>query len=121
MITDVVQANVGNGFVDVASIAVDTSKKPVLAAGEEFSYPFTVYFKQIEGATYQNIERVSISNLIDRTGQSMAAEAVMSVKATSDALAGERTGCQRYLDRRLDRPLWMGDITCHRWAVDPYG
>ena len=86
MITDVVQADIGNGFVDVASIAVDTSKKPVLAAGEEFSYPFTVYFKPIEGATYQNIERVSISNMVDRTGQSMAAEAVMSVKATSTPL-----------------------------------
>ncbi len=65
----------GSGFEKIAAIAVDTSKKPVLAAGEEFSYPFTVYFKHVEGATYQNIERVSISNLIDRTGQSMAAEA----------------------------------------------
>ncbi len=86
MIIDEVQADVGLGFKKIAEIAVDTSKKPVLAAGEEFSYPFTVYFKHVEGATYQNIERVSISNLVDRTGQSMAAEAVMSVKATSAPL-----------------------------------
>lgn len=91
MITDIVQANDGNGFVDIASVAVDTSKKPVLAAGEDYWYPFTVYFKNVEGATYQNIERVSISNLADRTGQSLAAEAVLDVKAAATPLqiAGE--------------------------------
>ncbi len=91
MITDIVQANDGNGFVDIASVAVDTSKKPVLAAGEDYWYPFTVYFKNVDGATYQNIERVSISNLVDRTGQSLAAEAVLDVKAAATPLqiAGE--------------------------------
>lgn len=62
-INDVVQTKVGPGqFQDYVSNPVDISAKPILGAGEDHCYPYTVTFSPVEDALYKNIARVTITN-----------------------------------------------------------
>lgn len=63
-IVDVVQYKLpGPGqFQDLTSETVDTSAKPVLAPGETYCYPYDVEFKPVDGASYRNEARVTITN-----------------------------------------------------------
>jgi hypothetical protein len=67
-IRDVVQRQSGGSFVDVATIQVDVSEKPVLAAHEQHCYPYEVPLAPVPGA-YRNTAFVTITNHSGHLGE----------------------------------------------------
>jgi len=63
-ICDTIQRKDGCGFVDVFTIVVDVSAKPVLQPGECFSYPYEILIADAKvDACFSNVACVMISNL----------------------------------------------------------
>ncbi|HXV58505.1 MAG TPA: hypothetical protein VD704_11605 [Gaiellaceae bacterium] len=61
-IVDRLQALVGDDVTTLASVPLDMSLNPVLDPGESQCYPYSIPFTPVEGATYRNNARITITN-----------------------------------------------------------
>lgn len=69
-IIDVVQVKLSSGqFEDYCQVEVDVSVKPVLQPGESYSYPYKISFAPVDGATYRNVAKVTITNHAGHNGE----------------------------------------------------
>jgi len=60
---DVIQVMTGaDPFSDYLATPLDLSEKPVLDPGEIHCFPYVITFLPLEGATYRNVARVTITN-----------------------------------------------------------
>ncbi len=69
-IVDEVEYKTGSGqYQTLLERPVDTSAKPVLAAGETYCYPYSITFTPVPGANYRNTAHVTITNHSGHLGE----------------------------------------------------
>ena len=62
-ILDVIQVKTGaDPFSDYLATPLDLGEKPELAPGETYCYQYEITFQPLEGASYRNVARVTITN-----------------------------------------------------------
>jgi hypothetical protein len=70
-VVDRLQALVGSDVITLASVPLDMSLNPVLDPGESQCYPYSIPFEPVEGATYRNNARVTVTNDPRNPGEEM--------------------------------------------------
>lgn len=61
-VVDRLQALLGDDVITLASVPLDMSINPVLDPGESQCYPYSIPFTPVDGATYRNNARVTVTN-----------------------------------------------------------